>query len=321
MLRVCRGNRRAHGALTPQIPVPGNRAKTEPAPDRIDGGDLPLHGISLQRVFLRIVRSLTDAFLPVSCAACRSFFRTNRDDPDEGRFTEIGAGAFSGGVRSLSSVVCGQCLNDFVAVESPLCTACGVPFKSREGDDHMCGECLRRPRHFRRARATAVYTPVMMALVRAFKYNGKIQLAQPLGVLLASTYRRFWPEADIDLILPVPLHRKRFRHRGFNQAYLLVKGWAGPDSPLVGLSLPVVIAKDVMSRIRPTTPQTGLGRQDRLKNIRKAFRVVEKPVIEERRILLVDDVYTTGATVDECAKTLLKSGAARVDVLTLARAV
>jgi predicted amidophosphoribosyltransferase len=101
----------------------------------------------------------------------------------------------------------------------------------------------------------------------------------------------------------------------------LVKDWDGPDSPFAGLSPPVAIAKDVISRIRPTASQTGLGRQDRLQNIKKAFRVDKKPLIEERRILLVDDVYTTGATADECAKTLLKDGAARVDVLTLARAV
>lgn len=302
----------------PRIPMPGSHAGTEPTPGRIAGGDLPPCGTPLQRVFRRIIRSLTDAFLPVRCASCRSFFRTNRDDP---RDTENGQGVFSGGERILSSIVCGQCLNDFAPIESPLCTACGVPFKSREGDDHMCGECLRGPRHYRRARAAAVYTPLMMALVRAFKYNGKIQLAQPLGVLLASTYRRFWPEADIDLVLPVPLHSRRFRHRGFNQAYLLIKDWAGLDSLPGGQSAPVVIAREVMARIRPTTPQTGLGRQDRLQNIKKAFRVDRKPDIEERRILLVDDVYTTGATADECAKTLLKSGAARVDVLTLARAV
>jgi ComF family protein len=304
-----------------QDPDSASRAETEPTPGRTAGGDLSPCGIPFQRIFLRIARSLADAFLPVRCAACRSFFRTNRDDPDVSRSTENGAGALSGAERILSSVVCGQCLNDFVPVASPLCTVCGVPFKSREGADHMCGECLREPRHFRRARAAAVYSPVMMALVRAFKYNGKIRLAQPLGVLLASTYRRFWPEADVDLVLPVPLHRRRFRHRGFNQAYLLVKDWDGTDSPLAGLSPAVVIAKEVILRIRPTTPQTGLGRQDRLKNIKKAFRVDQTPVIEGRRILLVDDVYTTGATVDECAKTLLKSGAARVDVLTLARAV
>jgi ComF family protein len=304
-----------------QLPVPGSRPGAEPTTGRIACGDLPPYGRLLQKVFLRIVHSLTDAFFPVRCAACRSFFRMNRYAPDAPRFTENDNGALSGGERILSPVICGQCLSDFVPVESPLCTACGVPFKSREGQDHMCGECLRGPRHFRRARAAAVYTPVIMALVRAFKYNGKIQLAQPLGVLLALTYRRFWPEADIDLVLPVPLHSKRFRHRGFNQAYLLVRDWVGPDSPFAGLSPAVVIAKEVISRIRPTASQTGLGRQDRLQNIKKAFRVDKKPLIEERRILLVDDVYTTGATADECAKTLLKNGAARVDVLTLARAV
>jgi ComF family protein len=305
----------------PQMPVRGSRAGAKPTPGRIAGGDLPPYGTPFKRVFLRIARSLADAFLPVRCARCRSFFRTTRDDPDAHRFTENDTGALSDGERILSSVVCAQCLSDFAAVESPLCTTCGIPFKSREGVDHVCGECLRRTRHFRRARAAAVYTPVMMALVRAFKYNGKIQLAQPLGVLLALTYRRFWPEADIDLVVPVPLHHRRFRQRGFNQAYLLVRGWAGPGSPLAGLSPAVVIAKEVISRIRSTASQTGLGRQDRLQNIKKAFRVDKESLIEERRILLVDDVYTTGATADECAKTLLKSGAARVDLLTLARAV
>lgn len=305
----------------PQLSVSGSRPGAEPAPGRIAGGDLPSYGTPLQKVFLRIVRSLTDAFLPVRCAACRSFLRTNRCATDALRFTENVTGASASGERILSSVICRRCLSDFVPVESPLCTVCGVPFKSREGRDHICGECLSGPRHFHRARAAAVYTPVMMALVRAFKYNGKIQLAQPLGVLMAMTYRRFWPQSDIDLVLPVPLHRKRFRQRGFNQAYSLVRDWTEPESPLAGLSPAVVIAKEVVSRIRPTASQTGLGRQDRLQNIKKAFRVDKKPLIEERRILLVDDVYTTGATADECAKTLLKSGAARVDVLTLARAV
>jgi ComF family protein len=304
----------------PLLPDPGSRPGAKPTPGRLAGGDLSSCGVLLQKIFLRIGHSLADAFFPVRCAACRSFFRMNRYTPDVPRFSENDTGTSSGEERILSSVICGHCLSHFVPVESPLCTACGIPFKSREGKDHICEACLKGPRHFRRARATAVYSPVMMALVRAFKYNRKIQLAQPLGMLLASTYRRFWPEADIDLVLPVPLHGERFRHRGFNQAYLLVRDWTGPDAPFAGLSPAVVIAKDVMSRVRPTASQTGLGRQDRLQNIKKAFRVDKKPLIEERRILLVDDVYTTGATADECAKTLLKGGAARVDVLTLARA-
>ncbi len=303
----------------PLIPVPVSRKEKDPTAGAAAG--VPALHVALQKVLPRFLRALADALLPVRCAACRAFLRSNRDETGYPGSAGNGAGAALAGTCFLTSVVCRHCLNGFVPVESPLCTVCGMPFKSREGDDHVCGECLKGPRHFRRARAAAVYTPMMMALVHAFKYNGRIHLAHPLGVVLAAAYRRFWPEADIDLILPVPLHRGRFRQRGFNQAFLLVKDWAGTDTPSAGSAPTVAIAREAMTRIRPTTPQTGLGRQDRLQNIKKAFRVEKKQVIEERRVLLVDDVYTTGATVDECAKTLLNGGAARVDVLTLVRAL
>lgn len=301
-----------------------------PAPARpVEGAPVPGAGARLnppadcawsKSVFTRLWHALADVCLPARCAACRSFLRPERQAAG-GPCSPEKSGPFSDGIRILSSVVCANCLNGFVPVESPLCTACGAPFKSREGDDHFCGECLQAPRHFGRARAAAVYTPLMMALVQAFKYRAKVQLARPLGLLLATACRRFWPEADIDLVLPVPLHGRRFRHRGFNQAFALVREWAVCDHPPLGGPAAGVIVKDAVVRIRPTPPQTGLGRRDRLRNIKKAFRVDRRQVIAERRILLVDDVYTTGATVDECAHTLLKAGAARVDVLTLARAV
>ncbi|MFZ1200844.1 MAG: ComF family protein [Desulfobacterales bacterium] len=289
-----------------RAPDPGVRAALDrrPAPD----------------VLPRLWRSLVDAFLPARCASCRSFIRPEPKGP-KAVCLDAEDGACSAAAHSLSSVVCDNCLKGFVPVESPLCTSCGVPFTSRAGDDHLCGDCLTAPRHFCRARAAAVYTPLMMALVQAFKYRAKVQLSQPLGRLLATAHRRFWPAADIDLVLPVPLHGGRFRHRGFNQAFLLIKEWVASDSFLMGGPAAGIIVKDAVVRIRPTPPQTGLGRRDRMRNIKKAFRVERRQVIAERRILLVDDVYTTGATVDECAKTLLRAGAARVDVLTLTRAV
>lgn len=293
-----------------RLPVPGTGAGLNP----------PADGASCRRVFPRLWQSLADAFLPARCASCRSFLRSERQEPDGPLFPENNS-PFSDGARILSPVVCPTCLNGFAPIESPLCAVCGVPFKSREGGDHFCGDCLQAPRHFRRARAAAVYTPLMMALVQAFKYRATVQLARPLGLLLSTAYRRFWPAADIDLVLPVPLHGRRFRHRGFNQAFLLIREWAISEPSPGGGPAAGVIVKDAVVRIRPTPPQTGLGRRDRLRNIKKAFRVERRQVIAERRILLVDDVYTTGATVDECAKTLLRAGAARVDVLTLARAV
>jgi ComF family protein len=196
-----------------------------------------------------------------------------------------------------------------------------MPFISREGGDHVCGECLRSPKDFRAARAAAVYTPLTMALVHGFKYNGKIQLAGPLGAILAGTFVNFYDVEDFDLVLPVPMHRRRFRRRGFNQAYLLATALARQLETAGTHSSTVTVERQAVRRIRRTAPQTGLRRKGRLDNIKNAFQVTESALIKGRRILLVDDVYTTGATVNECAKVLLGSGAARIDVLTVARAV
>ena len=153
-----------------------------------------------------------------------------------------------------------------------------------------------------------------MALVHRLKYDGKIQLKGPLGILLLSAYFRYWKRDDIDLIIPVPLHVKRFRKRGFNQSYLLVREWA----KMKFLTPPV--ARDVLVRKRWTDSQTGLGRKHRIANIKDAFSISDPSKIIGRKILLVDDVYTTGATVNESSKVLRGAGAEQVDVLTLARA-
>jgi len=153
-----------------------------------------------------------------------------------------------------------------------------------------------------------------MALIHQFKYQGNIRLARPLGLMLLNTFMHFFSPGNIDMIVPVPLHAKRFRQRGCNQAYLLVKDWRRCDP-----TLPPV-ERDALFRIRRTDPQTGLGREERNKNIKQAFSVEEDHKTQGKKILLVDDVYTTGATVNECARVLRAAGAKQVDVLTLARA-
>ena len=140
-----------------------------------------------------------------------------------------------------------------------------------------------------------------------------MSLAIPLGRLLFDTFRHYWTAGDIDVVAPVPLHRQRFRQRGFNQAYLLVRRWALPED--------TVVIRDLLVRIRATAPQTGLDRQQRRINIRKAFSVNRHGQSAGKRVLLVDDVLTTGATADACTDALIRDGATRVDVLTLARAL
>jgi ComF family protein len=149
--------------------------------------------------------------------------------------------------------------------------------------------------------------------IHRLKYGGKTSLSRPLGALAKDTFCKFWDSGGIDLILPVPLHIKRLRERGFNQAHLVNKKWAEMEGiPFDGFTL---------SRSRWTKPQTSLTRAERRRNVKGAFSLRCAEKVKGLSILLVDDVFTTGATVNECARVLVKAGAASVDVLTLARAV
>lgn len=163
--------------------------------------------------------------------------------------------------------------------------------------------------------------PQLMTAIHRFKYAGKIQLAEPLGRLMLNAYRRFWEPEKFDLILPVPLHAKKLRKRGFNQSYLLIRSWKTISIPLAVELSAIPVSTDVLIKKKATIPQTGLGRQQRLINIRGAFRVQYPQKVDAKKVLLIDDVYTTGATVNECARMLLKAGAEFVDVLTVARAM
>jgi ComF family protein len=193
-------------------------------------------------------------------------------------------------------------------------------FKSREGMDHLCGECLNAKRYFGMARAVGVYDQTLMAVIHGFKYGEKVSLAAPLSILLLSAYQHFWHDRPMDVVVPVPLFERRFRKRGFNQVYLVIRHWE--DRKWKG-ALPAIpmVARTALIRKRSTPPQTGLGRRGRKQNVKDAFEPGASHAIVKKRVLLVDDVYTTGATVSECAKILLEEGAEAVDILTLARAM
>jgi ComF family protein len=284
-------------------------------------------------MWVRVTGAMKEAFFPTRCLVCGSFFRNSRQENRslktflqilsnweqgffglEGFFQKtdltkehveeclgMDAKVF---VALMSPFICANCSDTYMAVESPICSTCGVVFESREGEDHDCGECLNAPKRFRMARSAGVYDKVLMAAIHCLKYKEKIQLARPLGVLLFMAFCRYWNKGNINLIVPIPLHKRKFRSRGFNGV------------------LPVIpVAGDILVRKRWTEPQTGLGRKERLQNIKNAFGVSDSSKVKGKKILLVDDVYTTGATANECAKVLLRAGAARVDVLTLARAM
>lgn len=175
----------------------------------------------------------------------------------------------------------------------------------------MCGSCLTEPPLYHKARSVGVYDQSLRTAIHTLKYSGRVHLADPLGRLLFDCFQRHWPDDGMDLIAPVPLHRRRFRRRGFNQAYLLIRKW--------GRRTPVPIVRDLLVRTRPTANQTGLDKRQRRANTSRAFAMRRPGQSNGHRVLLVDDVLTTGATADACARVLLRDGARRVDLLTLAR--
>ena len=273
-----------------------------------------------------IKNALKNVLFPGKCLECGSFLNSEGVPSRGFRWAAVSAGFAREGegthFRFLTAgFLCPTCLSGAVPVTSPFCTTCGIPFKSRSGDNHTCGSCIEGSHKFRMARASAVYQKAFMKLIHYFKYMGKTQLAKPFSMILLETFIRFWREEKIDLLMPVPLHPKRFRKRGFNQAYLLIRGWPALADAL-HLELPCSrIERRILVRNRHTQTQTGLGRKMRRENIKGAFGVANRHEIKDKKVLLVDDVLTTGATANECAGVLLKHGALSVDVLTLACAL
>jgi ComF family protein len=278
------------------------------------------------RALVRIWNAIKEALFPLTCLKCGRFFLRPSEGSD---FNKRGV-SFRKTIHSPPSVslfgrllvphVCPVCSQQYTPIESPCCTCCGVMFNSREGGDHVCGECLSTRRFFGMARAVGVYDQTLMAVIHCFKYGEKVGLAAPLSILLLNAYHYFWHDSPMDVVVPVPLFGRRLRKRGFNQVYLAVKDWEAKKWQPV-FTRPIRVEKEALRRRRSTPPQTGLGRRERMRNVKGAFQLNLAHTILKKRVLLVDDVYTTGATVNECARILMKGGAETVDVLTLARAM
>jgi ComF family protein len=205
--------------------------------------------------------------------------------------------------------LCGACWEGLERIVPPWCRCCGAPL----GIEGLCGACrIRRPR-FAYARAALRYGDLVREAIHAFKFGGRRGLANPLGGLLAGLGLSALPGAVPDVLVPVPLHPRRARERGYNQALLLAqrleRAWGVP------------VVADALLRAMPTLPQADLDAVARRRNVRDAFAVRRPELIARRHVVLVDDVLTTGATAGECARTLYRAGAAAVGVLTVARSL
>jgi ComF family protein len=232
------------------------------------------------------ITAALDLVFPPLCPVCERLLGAGRRDP-----------------------LCGVCWANLERIAPPWCRCCGVPL----GIDGLCGACRSRRPRFAYARAALRYGDLAREAIHAFKFGGRRTLADPLGDLLAGLGLSALPGAAPDVLVPVPLHPRRARERGYNQALLLARrlerAWGVP------------VVADALRRAVATQPQADLDAAARKRNVRNAFAVNYPELVAGRHVVLVDDVLTTGATAGECAMSLRRAGAATVGVLTVARAL
>lgn len=260
----------------------------QPRPVSNNGVAKPARRPGAEGPLRRFARLALDAVLPPQCLAC-------------------------GGAVDSPHVLCPACWSRARFLAPPQCPACGIPFDFDPGAGALCGACARERPIYGRARAVFVYDEASRRLVLAFKHADRTDAAPSYGRWLARAGAEL--VADAEVAVPVPLHWTRLFQRRYNQSALLAHALGRATGP------PVAAA--ALARTRRTPSQGRLGPAERRRNVRGAFAVreVRRPEIAGRRVLLVDDVLTTGATAQACASALLAAGAVAVDVLTLARVV
>jgi len=236
-----------------------------------------------------LLASALDLIFPPMCHVCSSFI------PSAGNLH-----------------VCAACREQLTPLQSPLCSVCGIPFVGA-GGDHLCGSCSAGSHSFDSARGAYAYEGAISDLIHAFKYQNKTHLRRPLAQLTIAVLPQLTSPSDHDLVLPVPLHRRKLSRRGFNQAVLL--------GEIIARHAGLPFDRYTLRRVRWTEPQINLKADERRANVKGAFEVTKPRLVEGLRLLLVDDVFTTGSTVEECSRVLKKAGAAAVDVITVARAL
>lgn len=203
-------------------------------------------------------------------------------------------------------MLCQACLPNLKRIENNFCTICGIPFNGL-APSHPCQRCLERKPFYDKHRSVFDFNGPVKKLIHGFKYQGAFWMRRFITPYFESLAGEV---AGAELIIPIPLHKKRLRERGFNQSLLLSQTWSRILNKPCG--------NDVLARLLHTPTQTGLKKSQRQKNLKNAFRVTDASRIKNRKILLVDDVHTTGVTLNIAAKALKRGGAAQVHAATIA---
>jgi ComF family protein len=236
----------------------------------------------------QVVQRCLNILLPPACVAC-------------------------GALVSSENGLCAACWEQVDFIGDPVCAQCGRPFEFDPGEGSQCAACLKKPPLYDRARSAVVYGETSRRFILSYKHGDRLDMVPSMVSWLERAGEMVITDAD--LIAPVPLHWSRFLSRRFNQSAELAR--------VLSRRTDCRYMPELLIRKKRTTSQAGLNARERAKNVRGAFAVKSKhmDVLEGKRVLLVDDVLTTGSTLNACAGVLLWAGASAVDVLTLARVV
>ncbi|MFH1859476.1 MAG: ComF family protein [bacterium] len=252
----------------------------------------------LQLLFMtkRIFWGLFNLIFPAECSLCSNPLETIRE-----------------------RYICSDCIKKITPLDLPVCEKCGKPLVSSFNliQYPLCRQCRTLKRYFTAARAVGAYEGVLKKAIWLFKYEGKTGLQDMLGHLMVDRISHLgWANSSIgseriDIIIPIPLHKTRLKARGYNQSDIL--------AAFMGKKLGIPVSRNNLKRIKATITQASLKRKERIKNIHNAFCIQKPEEISGKRILLIDDVFTTGATSNECSRILKQAGSSDIFVLTLAR--
>ncbi len=239
-----------------------------------------------------------DFFFPSLCPACNSPFPLPSD-----------------------SLICDSCLSKINVIDSPICKRCGIPFETTTGPDHLCSKCITKEPTFDWARSLFTYEGPVAKLIKGLKFGGDKSCLKSLAWVSRPLLEIRLASVISDLknikrkkicVIPVPLHNARLRKRTFNQSLLLARE----------LFPGFVIERELLARCCNSPPQTGLNAKMRRKNVKGVFRLTKEEAVKKYSyFIIVDDVMTTGSTVDELAKELKRKGADTVGAITIARSL